>query len=313
MRYTARIKQILRFVLGDRIATWLHALRLCWLVLNAKTQEAEMTFIPWFVREGNVVIDIGASGANWTLPLSRQVGSTGRVYAFEADPYYAEVTAKMLFLLGLENVTFFPFGLSDVQETTNLLIRTTGGERVSGRGHVVRSADIQDIQKGRTVEVKLERLDDIATSHPELLSARLIKCDVEGFELMVFRGSLNVLAQARPVVITEVGHARLHGYDDAELFRFFSELGYHCYALGSDGNSLYPLHGRANISEGCSQNLIVIPEELELESESVMIKRDQNFQRPRVDSVGEYRQNLDHDSGTHRYDLTGLTENCGFN
>ena len=268
MRYTARIKQILRFALGDRIFTWMHALRFCWLVLSAKAQEAEMALIPRFVREGDIVVDIGANGANWTSALSQQIGSTGHVYAFEADPYYAEVTGKAIFLLRLKNVTFSPFGLSDIQEITNLLVRTSDGERVSGRGRVVRSADVRDIQKGRTVEVKLERLDDIATLHPGLLSARLIKCDVEGFELMVFQGSLNVLTTARPIVITEVGHARLHGYDNDELFRFFSELKYGCYALGSDDDSLYPFHRQGGIPDDDSQNVIMIPDELELEDGS---------------------------------------------
>jgi len=268
MKYTARIKQILRFVLGDRISTWVHALRFCWLVFSAKAQEAEMAIIPWFVREGDIVIDIGANGANWTSTLSQQVGSTGHVYAFEADPYYAEVTGKAIFLLRLKNVTFFPFGLSSIRETTHLLIKTVDGERLSGRSYIVRGAETQGAQKEQTVEVKLERLDDIATLHSCLLSTRLIKCDVEGFELMVFRGSLNVLAKARPIIITEVGHARLHGYDDDALFRFFSELEYGCYALGSDDDSLYPFHRQGDIPNGNSQNVIMIPDELELENES---------------------------------------------
>src|SRR3546814_4841495 len=35
------------------------------------------------------------------------------------------------------------------------------------------------------------------------LQPDFIKCDVEGAELLVFRGGKNTLAQARPVVITE--------------------------------------------------------------------------------------------------------------
>ena len=226
-----------------------------------------MSLVPRFVREGDVVVDIGANGADWTLALSRQVGRTGRVYAFEADPYYAQVTGKTIAMLGLKNVTFFTFGLSDVQETANLLIRGPDNERVSGTGRVVRDADSH---KGRTVGVKLERLDDIALMHPDLLSARLIKCDVEGFELMVFRGSLNLLARSRPIVITETGHAHMHGHDDLELFRFFSELDYCCYALDSPRDLLYRLHAPRALPEGCSENLIMIPEESELGLEEKM-------------------------------------------
>jgi FkbM family methyltransferase len=262
MAYTTKVKQVIRLAFGDRIATWLHALRFRWLACDGHRQEAEMSLVPRFVQAGDVVVDIGASGANWTLALSRQVGFRGHVYAFEADPYYAKVTAKTISLLRLKNVTFFPFGLSDVQETTYLCIQTTDGETMSGTSHVVRDIGMEYVKKGRTVEVKLKRLDDIAMSYPDLLSTRLIKCDVEGFELMVFRGSLNILAKARPVVITEVGHARLHGYEDQELFHFFSELRYRCYMLRSMGGYLRVLSDASGLPEGYGGNVIMLPEEL---------------------------------------------------
>lgn len=265
MAYTTKVKQVIRLAFGDRIAIWLHALRFHWLARDGHRQEAEMSLVPRFVQAGDVVVDIGASGANWTLALSRQVGSRGHVYAFEADPYYAKVTAKTISLLRLKNVTFFPFGLSDVQETTYLCIQTTDGETMSGTSHVVRDIDMEYVKKGRTVEVKLKRLDDIAMSYPDLLSTRLIKCDVEGFELMVFRGSLNILAKARPVVITEVGHARLHGYEDQVLLDFFSDLRYRSYVFDSKSRSLRLSQGPMELPVGRSETLIMIPEEMKVE------------------------------------------------
>jgi len=40
----------------------------------------------WIIKEGDVVIDIGANVGVYTIFLSKLVGKTGKVYAFEPDP-----------------------------------------------------------------------------------------------------------------------------------------------------------------------------------------------------------------------------------
>ncbi len=265
MERTARLKQMMRSVLGDRISTSIHAVWFRWLLRRAKSLEAEVHLIPKLVQKGDVVVDIGANGADWTWPLSRQVGPEGYVYAFEADPYYAEVTRKLIALLRLRNVVFFPFGLSDVSESSRLLVTTPDNIRVSGRGRVVRRMGSGDDQIHRTVEVKLEPLDSMVASYPDLASVRLIKCDVEGFELMVFRGASEILAKARPMVITEVGAARKHGYQDADLWRFFSDRDYDCYVVDSDGDSLRPSSSPEDGPPCARPNRIMIPKESELD------------------------------------------------
>jgi hypothetical protein len=85
---------------------------------------------------------------------------------------------------------------------------------------------------------------------------------VEGFELMVFRGGIKVLTRARPIVMTEIGHARLHGHEDRELLEFFSEIDYQCYVLDSEGEGVRLSLGPRGLTEGGSESLILIPEEL---------------------------------------------------
>jgi protein-L-isoaspartate O-methyltransferase len=46
----------------------------------------ETQWIEYFVRPGDVVLDVGAHIGYYTLLLSRLVGDQGRVYAFEPDP-----------------------------------------------------------------------------------------------------------------------------------------------------------------------------------------------------------------------------------
>lgn len=260
---SARIKQNLRYLLGDRITSWIHAFRFYRRCIQHKKVEPELTLIPYLVKEGDTVIDIGANNAGWTNALAKQVGSTGHVYAFEADPYYAEVTRKTISLLRLKNVTLFPFGLSDKKEDVRLLIRDQSNSRVSGTGRVLNDAT-NVISEDYTVHVRMERLDDMAIRFPAIYSASLIKCDVEGFELMVMRGSENILSKTNPIVIVEFGHAYLHGYSDEDLLNFFWERNYQCYKFEIDNKTLYPVSELSDIVNRSSPNLLFSVQPLEL-------------------------------------------------
>ncbi|MEZ5301317.1 MAG: FkbM family methyltransferase [Verrucomicrobiales bacterium] len=74
------------------------------------------------------------------------------------------------------------------------------------------------------------RLDDVASDHPDLLTASF-KCDVEGFELFVFKGAEKVSAAAQPSVILEFGDYSKQGYTAEDLGKFFTGRGYELFAL----------------------------------------------------------------------------------
>ena len=77
---------------------------------------------------------------------------------------------------------------------------------------------------------------------------------------MVFRGSTNIFAKARPIIITEIGRSNLHGYDDRDLFIFFVERGYACYRLDAHENLCGPLAELPDMSQG-TLNLLMVPQE----------------------------------------------------
>jgi hypothetical protein len=67
-------------------------------------------------------------------------------------------------------------------------------------------------------------LDDYVTKYD--LSPALLKIDVEGNELALFRGGADTLRRLRPKILVEI-EARHVGRDQAEqTFRFLTDLGY---------------------------------------------------------------------------------------
>ncbi|HET9325230.1 MAG TPA: FkbM family methyltransferase [Candidatus Eisenbacteria bacterium] len=222
-----------------------------------------MDFLPEFLRSGDVAVDVGANSADWTSVFSRRVGPTGHVFSFEADPYYADVTAKTIQILGLRNVRFFPFGLSDRKSEAWLEVVDTWNTRVSGTGRVLEPSEESTVSAERRVSIRLESLDDLAQSHPELWKTRIIKADVEGSELMVFRGARRVIEKSRPICIPELDWPQVGGYVQKDVIDFFLALGYESY-VAVTSTLLRPSHEAGAIPEGPRSNRIMIPRELPL-------------------------------------------------
>src|SRR5437868_7779281 len=72
--------------------------------LYGQYSESEVAMMRNFVREGSVVIDVGANIGDLTLPLARMAGDTGRVYAFESHPENFNVLCANLALNSIVNV-----------------------------------------------------------------------------------------------------------------------------------------------------------------------------------------------------------------
>lgn len=254
---TQRIKVKLISFLGYKATAYVQAMRFVYLLKVQSRLEPELKIVQCFLKNGDTVVDVGANGADWTYGLHQCVRPGGFVYSFEADPYYAMATAIAIRLLRLSGVCLFPFGLSDREEEAPLRIVDPNGLRSSGLGYVDKQVSNSDagIQM-----VRLKMLDSLSTEYPKLLNTTLIKCDVEGYELFVFRGANRVLTTARPIIVTEVGNYEKQGYTNRDVYEYFTAMNYLSYAMV----------GKCKLSQtdsmlnhkGClSVNRILVPKE----------------------------------------------------
>jgi len=131
------------------------------------------------------------------------------------------------------------------------------GPRYSGLGYVDKDAEINDDD---TILVHLRSLDSMLQDYPLLLKTKLIKCDVEGYELFVFQGANKILATSRPFVILEVGNYDKHGYTAQDVYDFFVERQYSCFAMVGN-NTLSATDSMMNHDGALSVNRVLIPKE----------------------------------------------------
>lgn len=227
------------------------------MLKHDKNPDPEIQLLPRLLNEGDTAVDVGANGANWTYSLHQNVGITGHVFAFEADPYYALATEITIKLMRLKKVSFFRFGLSDRDEDVPLQITNSNGLRTSGLGYVDKNADKNE--QGVEI-VQLKKLDSLIEKHPRILNTTLIKCDVEGYELFVLKGANQILTKARPFVILEIGHFEKQGYSARDIYNFFNEKGYSPFAMVNN-NKLSPTGAMLEHENALSLNRILIPKE----------------------------------------------------
>ena len=148
------------------------------------------------LRSGDTGVDVGANIGLYTLIMGKLVGVGGRVCAFEPGREAFEVLCENVALNSLCNVV----------ETYQLLVGEEAGVEIfsedgcKGTNRVGGSK--YDGPKTKKVKRKTIRLDDFFFGCNKL--PEFIKIDVEGYEVHVLRGALNILKKSRPTIICEV-------------------------------------------------------------------------------------------------------------
>ena len=166
------------------------------------------------LETGGVFYDVGAHIGILSMFAARLVGKQGSVFAFEADPQNAKRIGEHVSRNELGQLQIVPCAVWS--STRSLQFERASAHSSRNQGAVVAGSSANG---GNTIEVEAVALDDFVKSHP---SPTLIKIDVEGAEIDVLRGSEEIFAQTRPIVICEVHHEKA----EQEVTRWLSEKDY---------------------------------------------------------------------------------------
>ncbi|MFP6777889.1 MAG: FkbM family methyltransferase [Alphaproteobacteria bacterium] len=206
------------------------------------------------LRPGDVALDIGANIGAHTLPISRLVGKTGCVHAFEPTAFaFAKLQANIACNADLaERIKVRQILLRDgVGDTPPAALAASwplgirlGGHSVHG-GHDMTTA-------GATVET----LDSYAVRE-EIERIDFIKLDVDGNECQVLRGGQSTLRRFRPPIILELApYVFSSGQNSFETFiNLLRDTGYRL--MRSPGGAELPHDAAAltrYIADGASIN-----------------------------------------------------------
>ena len=205
-------------------------------IRNGSWSEPELDLIPLAIRPGETVLDLGANFGLYTYHLSRALQGSGQIYAFEPVPFTFATLRLVARLLRFRNVRLIEKGCSD--KAGKILFEVpvqTSGALAAGQAYIGGRRDDRDgkeqqVRWAGTTEVTCEvvSLDEFL---PDLAELSLIKCDIEGAELLAFRGAKEMIAKHLPSVICEINPWFLEGFGIRleELTDFFFDLGFRLY------------------------------------------------------------------------------------
>jgi FkbM family methyltransferase len=186
---------------------------------------AERTALQRYVQPGMTVVDVGSNLGLYTILLSRLVGPTGRVLAFEPDPDLFSLLERNCALNDCSNVTAYHLALGSKRE--HLLLHTTSLN--SGDSHL---GDGGSRIFRRSAQIEVGPLDEIIPG----LRPDLVKIDVQGWELEVLKGMRALLADSpRTDLYFEFwpDGLRRAGSSAHEVVQWLRELGFRFCEAGS--------------------------------------------------------------------------------
>lgn len=244
---------------GYRLVLHPNADRLERRLYDARTYEpATLALFDAVLRAGDTVVDVGANIGLMTLHAATCVGERGRVIAIEPHPNYHRRLVANAALNGLENVAAVRMaagaesGQSTLYDVPSVNI---------GRSSLI----VPDAPHAAAAMVEVAPLDAIL-ARQRAGPVRVLKIDVEGFELQVLRGARALLAAA-PIVCMEVTDGLPHG-GDAPLAAHDALLATglfaaYVFAHGKGRASpLVPVPDRAALARRRDDNLVYVPHAL---------------------------------------------------
>jgi FkbM family methyltransferase len=221
------MRHAIRALLGDELYRRLTQLpRVLRIALRPKPPK-ETAALPLLVGPGAIAFDIGANYGQYVRVLAPLVGAYGAVHAFEPSAITLSGLRLMARLLRWRNVQFHALALANEIGNRQLHIP------VKDSGHLgIGLAHLATGQAGPGIRetVQVTTLDRFVEEHG-IRRCDLIKCDVEGAELLVLQGGRRTLERLRPTLILEVKAAQLARFGNSvgELETLLRELNYDFY------------------------------------------------------------------------------------
>jgi FkbM family methyltransferase len=178
------------------------------------------------IEAGSTAIDIGAFIGAWTRVLSKKVGSSGKVIAFEPIPGNYDLLKNLC--NKYQNIDIYNLALSDKNSFVKMVI--PNDVRVSPIAAITCTADQLDnkrLLKFLTKDCNSRCLDDIIRdiSIPKI---SFIKCDVEGHELQVMKGARRTILDHKPFLAMEILKEKWKDHNPlfSDIAQFMVGLGY---------------------------------------------------------------------------------------
>lgn len=171
----------------------------------------------------STLFDIGANIGWYSLNIAKTIKNS-KVLAFEPIPKTFTYLKRNVELNHINNIEIFNFGFSSEEKDTEFHYYTEG----SGNASLANLSDVENTQK---IICNVKKLDDFVFKNG--YSVDFIKCDVEGAELLVFKGGIETIKRDKPIIFTEMLRkwSAKFNYHPNEIIKLLADEGYRAFVV----------------------------------------------------------------------------------
>lgn len=178
-------------------------------------------------KPGVTFLDVGANFGFYSLFAAQQMGSAGRVFAFEANPHLIPFIEGSVYINGLtDRITLINKAVAESEGVARFgfsFAHIGGGSLLAGNDEV-------DGREYR--DVPLVPIDAVI---PRETVVDVVKLDVEGHEASALRGMRDVVARSPDIQIVLEFFPAMQGQGGSEILALLEEFGLRYWKIGHRG------------------------------------------------------------------------------
>lgn len=185
-------------------------------------------FIRNLINKDDVIIDIGANLGYYSRIFAQLTGKSGQVYAVEPVALFRGILNDNV--KRFSNIKILPYALGKNNgEEISMGLPASNKYLSHGRTHVVGANEQNKFERTFTAEMRNPK--DL---FQELKKIDYIKCDIEGYEVVVIPEMLPLLKQHKPTLQIETD-----GNNRQKIIDTLAPLGYKIFYIDADGAKKY--------------------------------------------------------------------------
>lgn len=191
-------------------------------ILNFRDYEKDDSdMIFRLVHDGDTIFDIGGNMGWYAIGLYKAKKDVD-IHIFEPIPATYESLVGNAKINGVK-ININNFGLSDKKQELIFYFHKEGSGNASA---AIMNEDRENIE----IKCHVDTLDNYFSEN-KLAKLDFIKCDVEGAELLTFKGGIETLGKHKPIVFTEMLRkwSAKFNYHPNDIIKLFKDIGYGCY------------------------------------------------------------------------------------
>lgn len=181
----------------------------------------EINYLKAVIKNGWYCIDIGANLGYVTVPLSNLCGREGKVIAVEPVQTFVDLLTINVKKYAKDNVEILNYALGkNDKEKITMGTPVIKGIQRHGFTKIVESSG--EFPYGSTYEVQMRNPMNLFKDIKQL---DFLKCDVEGYEIIIIPEMKDLINKFRPMILIEFGTTESR----ETLAKFFYEISYTAY------------------------------------------------------------------------------------